>query len=213
VVEITNPGYDSLIDGLEERGVLRTPELVDAFRAVDRRDFVGSDQEAAAYLDTALPIGLGQTISQPYTVAFMLELLQPRAGDKILDVGFGSGWQTALLAHVVGGTGRVVGLEIIPELCEIGRTNVAKYNFIEKGIAATHCMSALGGFPNQAPFDKIIAAAAGETVPNAWQEQLKVGGRIVTPVGSSILLLEKPGEDKWQRTDYPGFAFVPLVNS
>lgn len=219
-------GYQELVDELIAIGVLETPAIIDAFRVIDRRDFVRGAEQADAYLDTALPIGSGQTISQPYTVAFMLELLQPRAGDNILDIGSGSGWQTALLAHIVseGGTRPclpreaskrrcgVTAIEIIPELCEWGRQNVAKHGFIEHGIVEMHCRSGLEGYPEWAPFDKIIAAAAGETVPEAWLAQTNVGGRVVAPVGSSILQLIKRSETAWERHEHPGFAFVPLVS-
>ena len=200
-----------LADELIEDGVLRTPELIKAFRVIDRADFVVPDLQGEAYANVPLPIGRGQTISQPWTVAFMLELLQPKAGESILDVGSGSGWQTALLAQVVGEAGAVVGLEIIPELCAMGRANVGKYDFFERGIVVMHCQSALDGFAAAAPFDKIIAGAAGETVPVAWQDQLAVGGKIVTPIGSSVLLLVKRSSTQWEREEHPGFAFVPLV--
>lgn len=207
----------ALADELIADGVLRTPVLIEAFRAIDRIDFVTPDLRGEAYANIPLPIGQGQTISQPWTVAFMLELLQPQAGERILDVGSGSGWQTALLAQVVGtagvsGTaGTVIGLEIIPELCAMGKANVGKYSFVEKGTVTIHCLSALDGFRAAAPFDKIIAGAAGETVPVAWQEQLAVGGKIVTPIGSSVLLLIKKSSTEWEREEHPGFAFVPLV--
>lgn len=204
---------DDLVDGLLAEGVLRTPVIIDAFRAIDRRDFVLEELEVDAYLNIPLSIGEGQTISQPYTVAFMLELLQPQVGDSILDIGFGSGWQTALLAHIVGESGHVTAIEIIPGLCETGKENVGKYTFIEKGTVEMHCISGLKGYTDNAPYDRIIAAAdAGVNVPKEWLEQTKVGGRIVVPVGSSLMLLIKKSVDNWEREDYPGFVFVPLVD-
>ena len=96
-----------LIKELMAEGILKTPSIIEAFEKVDRKDFVPEELKDKAYLNTPLPIGYGQTISQPLTVAFMLELLQPQAGDKVLEIGSGSGWQTALLAHMVsGGNGR-----------------------------------------------------------------------------------------------------------
>lgn len=205
-----------LVDELVVEGVLRTPAIIEAFRAIDRADFVRPSERANAYLNIPLPIGGGQTISQPYTVAYMLELLQPEPGQNVLDVGSGSGWQTALLAHIVGSKGHVTSLEIVPELCEWGRHNVAKYHFLTRGVVAMHCMSGLGGYPERAPFDRIVAAAAGETVPEAWLSQVVVGGRIVTPVGSSVLQLIKTSDDPpvggWERHEHRGFAFVPLVD-
>ena len=104
---------EELVAHLERNtGVLKTPVLKAAFKVVDRKDFVAGDYAIEAYEDYPLPIGYGQTISQPTTVAFMCELLGPKRGDKILDLGSGSGWTTALLAHVVGPEGSVVGVEI-----------------------------------------------------------------------------------------------------
>lgn len=166
-----------------------------------------------AQLNQALPIGQGQTISQPLTVAFMLELLQPEKGDQILDVGSGSGWTTALLAHLVGEKGKVIAIEIIPELKKFGEKNVKKYNFIEKGIVEMVCADAKKGFKKEAPWDKILASASAKELPEAWKEQLKIGGRIVTPIGSSIYLFLKKSAQKFEKQEHPGFAFVPLVDS
>jgi len=115
-----------LIKHLIARNVLKTKAIIDAFQAVDRIDFVPLKYLDEAYGDYPLPIGYGQTISQPFTVAFMLELLQPQKGDKILDVGSGSGWTTALLAHIVQEEGSVRGIELIPELVAFGKKNLNK---------------------------------------------------------------------------------------
>ena len=118
---------ESLIFSLKEKGVLRDPRIEDALWNVDRKNFVPPEFRDSAYLDDALPIGFGQTISQPYTVVFMLELLEVSEGEKVLDVGYGSGWQTALLAHLVGDKGLVFGVEIVRPLCDIGAQNIATY--------------------------------------------------------------------------------------
>src|ERR1044071_317483 len=108
-----------------ESRVLENPELEKAFADIDRADFVGPDYEVEAYEDYALPIGLGQTISQPTVVAFMLELLDIQKGEEILDVGSGSGWTTALLSELTGEDGSVLGWEILPELVKLGQKNIA----------------------------------------------------------------------------------------
>ena len=169
--------------------------------------------EDLAQLNEALPIGYGQTISQPLVVAFMIELLEPKEGEKILDVGSGSGWTTALLAELVGEMGKVVAVELIPELKTFGESNVGKYDFIKRGIAQFICGDGSKGCEKQAPFDKILASASAKEIPNAWKEQLKIGGRIVAPVQSSVLLLIKKGEDEFQEFENPGFAFVPLISN
>ena len=186
-----------LIDSLIKDGWLKTPAIIEAFRKIKRVDFLPKDLEGLAELNEALPIDCGQTISQPLTVAFMLEQLQPQLGDKILDVGAGSGWTTALLAEIVGEKGKVVAIEVVPELAEFGKKNVAKYNFIEKGTVEVICADGSKGYEREAPFDKImVSASVQKRVPKAWKEQLKIEGRIVTPMGSSIWLLVKKSEKK-----------------
>ena len=119
----------NLVEKLKVDGFLKMPAIISAFQKIDRADFVLPQYSNEAYEDYPLPIGHGQTISQPATVAFMLELLQPKIGEKILDIGAGSGWATALLAEIVGKDGKVYGLEIISELVEFGKNNLGKYNF------------------------------------------------------------------------------------
>ncbi|MFY9462417.1 MAG: protein-L-isoaspartate O-methyltransferase, partial [Candidatus Sungiibacteriota bacterium] len=207
-----NPHWQKLIDEIISMGYLKTPRIIEAFKTIDRRDFVLPEYESEAYGNYPLPIGQGQTISQPLTVAFMLELLHPEPGEKIMDVGHGSGWQTALIAQLVGENGRVVAVERVPELCEFGETNIAKYGFIKKGTVRTICGDATPGIPDEAPFDKIIAAAAAsKELPKAWRDELKAGGIIVAPIGASIWRFTKKSDNEWQEEEFPGFAFVPLI--
>lgn len=213
---------EKLIQELLDFNALKTPNIIEAFRGIDRKDFVLPEYKHEAYENYPLSIGFGQTISQPYTVAFMLELLQPDAGEKILDIGSGSGWQTAMLAHIISRShthankrvpqGKVFAIEVIPELKELGERNVSKYNFIKSGIVSFIATNAKDGLPKEAPFDKIIAAAALEdNIPESWKNQLKVGGHIVTPVRDSIVLLIKKSEKTFEKQEFPGFAFVPFV--
>jgi protein-L-isoaspartate(D-aspartate) O-methyltransferase len=202
-----------IIDSLIKKGWLKTPRIIEAFKKIKRIDFMAEGMDDLAEIDEAFPIGYGQTISQPLTVAFMLEKLEPKPGDKILDIGSGSGWTTSLLSEIVGDKGKVIALEIIPELTEFGKKNTAKYGFIEKGITQFICCDGSKGFKKEAPFDKILCSAAvyGE-FPKAWKEQLKIGGRIVTPIASSVWLLVKKTDKDFEETEFPGFAFVPLVS-
>ena len=202
----------SLIDSLIEGGWLKTPRIIEAFQKIKRVDFLPDDMKDLAELNEALPIGYGQTISQPLVVAFMIEQLEPKEGDKILDIGSGSGWTTALLAEIVGPKGKIIAIDIIPELVEFGKNNVAKYNFIEKGRVLFICADGSKGYKKEAPYDRILASAAVQTeVPQAWREELKIEGRIVTPIGSSIWLFIKKSEKDFDQIEYPGFAFVPLI--
>ena len=211
----------NLIDSLIEQGWLKTPRIIEAFRKVKRKDFLPENAKHLSELNEALPIGYGQTISQPLVVAFMLEKLEPKRGDRILDIGSGSGWTAALLAEIVGTNGKVIAFEIIPELMEFGKKNVEKYNFLKKGIVEFNCGDGSNGCMEQAPYNKILASASAKELPLAWKKQLEVHGRIVIPIGSSIWLFVKKYsflnketgkmEDIFEQYEYPGFAFVPLV--
>jgi len=202
----------SLVDELISEKWLKTPEIIEAFKKIKREDFMPDNVKHLAGLNEAIPIGQGQTISQPLVVAFMIELLQPKRGEKILDIGSGSGWTSALLAELVGEKGRVFSLELLVELKEFGEKNVARYNFIKKGIVRFIQKDGSKGLEKEAPLDKILCSASvqGE-VPQAWKEHLKAGGIIVTPAASSILYLVKKAENDFTRKEYPGFVFVPLI--
>lgn len=205
-----------LVDLLILEGWLKSPSIIKAFRKIKRVDFLPEKIKDLADLNEALPIGYGQTISQPLVVAFMLEKLNPQPGEKILDVGSGSGWTSALLAEIVseGGKnkkGKVIALEIVPELVEFGKENVKKYNFVEKKIVEFICADGSKGYEKEAPFDKILVSAAAQKCYSAWKEQLKIGGKIVTPIGNSIWLFIKKSEKEFEEFEYPGFVFVPLI--
>jgi len=217
----------NLIDSLIQEGYLKTPRIIEAFKKIKRVDFLPEDLKDLAELNEALPISFGQTISQPLVVAFMLELLEPKEGEKILDIGSGSGWTSALLGEIVGSNGKVIAIEIVPELVEFGKKNVGKYNFVEKGIVEFICADGYKGYEKEAPFDKILVSATAIRIPDSWKKQLKVGGRIVTPINSSIWLFIKKSEKKgdepsahlnsvqedfvFEQIEYPGFVFVPLI--
>lgn len=206
--------HDELIQELLDSGVLETPRILGAFQAINRVNFVPESAKANAYVNAPLSIGHGQTISQPFTVAFMLELLQPQLGDNILDLGSGSGWQSALLAHIVGASGHITAIEIVLELYAQSLKSIGTYNFLKQGIVEIHNISGQAGYPKNAPYDGIIAAAAlpGE-IPQAWKSQLKINGRLITPVGGSIVKLEKNPDGSFSEQEYSGFAFVPFIES
>ena len=210
---------EKLIEELVHDGYLKNPSIIDAFTYIDRTDFIPEDMKQYAYINEPLPIGFEQTISQPLTVAFMLELLSPKAGDVILDIGVGSGWQTALLAFIISrGYGdeehvpSIFGIERIHELFESAKQNIEKYHYISRNIVSLIEGDGTLGFPEHAPYDKIVAAAAANTIPQAWKDQLKIGGRIVAPVNESIIVLDKKGATDFEEKQYFGFRFVPLVS-
>lgn len=199
-----------LIANLISQGILKTPSIIKAFEMVDRADFVLPEYRNMAYEDHPLPIGFGQTISQPLTVALMLEWLAPKTGEKILDIGCGSGWTTALLASIVGEKGRVIGIERIPELAEFAAQNLSK-NLLLQRTSTLVQKDATDGYEKESPFDRILASASAGEIPQAWKEQLKIGGRIVAPVKDSVVVIDKLSRDEHQTTEHYGFAFVPLV--
>jgi protein-L-isoaspartate(D-aspartate) O-methyltransferase len=197
-----------LIRNLMDAGFLKTPEIIAAFRKIDRADFVPTDMKDFAYENMALPVGWGQTISQPQVVAFMLELLEPKEGEKILDVGSGSGWQTALLASIVGDKGKVVAIERVPEVFDFGKKNLEKYalqNMVLLQGDGTEMIRPAGYF------DKIIIAASGESLPPTIKQELRPGGKIVAPIRESIFVFTKTGGGHLTEKEFPGFLFVPLI--
>lgn len=201
---------ESLIANLIASGYLKTPAIIQAFQKVDRADFVLPEYKALAYEDHPLHIGFNQTISQPLTVALMLEWLEPRKGQKILDIGCGSGWTTALLAEIVGKKGKVIGVERIPKLAEFAKSNIAKYPLLQRTSTVVHEDGAKG-YGKAAPFDRILASASAGEIPMAWKEQLKVGGRIVAPVKDSVFVIDKISANEYRTEEHWGFAFVPLI--
>lgn len=205
-----------LIQTLIEDGYLKTPIIIEAFQKIDRADFVPEEMGGWDYLNQPIPIGYEQTISQPLIVAFMLELLEPKTGEKILDVGSGSGWQAALLAYIVSksqasANGRIITIERIEKLKAMAEKNIGKYSFLERGVVETVLGDGSKGYEPGAPYDKIIAAAAGKKLPEEWKKQLIIGGKIVAPIESSIYVYEKIGENEFKKKQYFGFSFVPLI--
>lgn len=208
------PGTNKeLIASLRKCGVLRDEHIAAALGAVLRADFVPEQLRSAAYFDEALPIGMGQTISQPYTVVFMLELLGAKNGETVFDVGYGSGWQSALLAYLVGDTGSVYAAEIVPELCAFGKTHVAKYPELYRRVVFS-CGDASPGpaLAHGEALDRIIVAADIPKIPEKWRMALRIGGVIVYPSRGVIKKEQKLTEQKFTVEEYPGFAFVPFVS-
>lgn len=179
----------------------------EVFQKVKRADFLPEDVKYLADLDEPLPIGFGQTNSQPYTVRLMLSWLGPKEGHKILEVGSGSGWVAALIADIIGSKGCVYALEKIPELLRFGADNCQKQGiknviFLPPGPKQ--------GLPEYSPYDRIIVSASASHVPKGLVEQLKAGGRLIIPVLDSILEIDKINEFDYEILEHPGFTFVPL---
>lgn len=203
---------ERLITHLIESGALRTPRIIEAFMKIPRHLFVREDFLEHAYDDIPLPTFLGQTISQPYTVAIMTEALNPKSGEKILEIGAGSGWQAALLAYCVGRKGKVITVELERKLVEFARRNLKKLK-LKLNIKVIH-WDGKKGYAKESPYDKCMITAACREIPKPVIKQVKNGGRIVAPVGDTfgqrMIVLDKISEKEFKTKDLGPFIFVPL---
>ncbi|MFA6094645.1 MAG: methyltransferase domain-containing protein [Candidatus Paceibacterota bacterium] len=201
---------DLLLQLEEKSDVFRNPAVKKAFYDIDRIYFVDGDYKPEAYEDYPLPIGFDQTISQPTTVAYMLELLDAQKGDRVLDIGSGSGWTTALLGSMVGKDGKVIGLERIPELVIKGGDNISHY----KKDFSIEIRQANGiGIPGE-KFNRILCSASIDeksAIVDTLLKQLAVGGILVASVGESIIQIKKISDTKNEYKEFPGFLFVPYI--
>lgn len=195
---------------IRDRGV-NDPAVLTAMRKVKRHLFVPPAQAANAYDDRPLPIGYGQTISQPYIVGYMTEVVKPAGNFKVLEIGTGSGYQAAVLADIVK---EVYTIEIVPELGQSAKTRLGKlgYENVEVKIGDGYY-----GWKEHAPYDAIVVTAAAEYIPPPLIEQLKDGGRIIIPVGSPfmtqmLMLVEKKGGKTKTKSLFP-VAFVPFTRT
>lgn len=177
---------------------------------IPRRAFLPADMQQHANLDAPISIGFGQTNSQPYTVRLMLEWLDVRSGQKVLDVGSGSGWTSALLAYLVGNEGRIIAIERIPQLVSFGRQNCQSLGI--KNVAFYQADIKLG-YANHAPYDRILVSAAATHMPTSLIDQMSINGKVVIPIQNNIVVAHKDTKEKIVSTSHPGFVFVPLINS
>lgn len=206
--------YSDLRRQMVERQIIRRGVVdrlvVDAMLKVPRHRFVPDNLQALAYNDTPLPVGENQTISQPYIVAYMTEAIQAAPGDKVLEIGTGSGYQAAVLAEIVK---HVYSMEIICSLAERAASILKELDYTNVDI---RCADGYKGWPQEAPFDAIIVTAAPEKIPVALKEQLKIGGRMVIPVGrldfhQELLLVTRTSKDSWDEERLLPVRFVPMT--
>ncbi len=200
---------NQLVAILKEKGITDN-SVLNAIGKIPRHLFMDSGFEAFAYQDKAFPIGAGQTISQPYTVAFQSQLLEVKKGDKILEIGTGSGYQTAVLCAMGA---QVYSIERQNELFK------KTLNFLPKiGIRPKKLIFGDGykGLPDEAPFDSILVTAGATTIPNALMAQLKIGGKLVIPLGENeqiMTMLIRKNEKQFEKHEFGTFRFVPLLEN
>uniref|UniRef100_A0A6B2LI86 Protein-L-isoaspartate O-methyltransferase n=1 Tax=Arcella intermedia TaxID=1963864 RepID=A0A6B2LI86_9EUKA len=189
-------------------------------KSVDRGKYIREHFSEQAYFDCPLSIGQSQTISAPHMHTIALEELQPvlKEGSRVLDVGAGSGYLTACLGLMVGDTGKVYGLEILPELVQFAQQNIQKGNpsLLEKGIVSLILGNGWEGYPGGSPYDAIHVGAAAESIPAALMEQLANGGRMIIPVGrkgqtQQLLKIDKDPSGATKTTQLLDVVYVPLV--
>ncbi len=194
---------------IKARGV-KNPLVLKAMQEVPRHEFIPEGSRKQAYDDRPLPIGRGQTISQPYIVAYMTELLRLCGGGNVLEIGTGCGYQAAILGHIARS---VYSIELYPELAEQARQNLRRLGYHNVVIK---CGDGTLGWPEHAPFDGIIATASGPSVPEPLKEQLTVGGRLVMPIGEYrfgqyVVRVTRGSGDNFHQERLLDVAFVPLV--
>jgi len=197
-----------LLQHLKKQGFPK--KILNAFSKVKRENFIPKILKSRAYEDRALPIGKAQTISQPYTSATMLNLLDLKKSQKVLEIGSGCGYVLALISEIVGEKGKVFGVEIIKELTEKAKLNLKDYKKIK-----IYNRDGKKGLEEQAPFDKILISAAREKIPKKILNQLKDKGLIVAPVGprhsQSLVVIQRIKNNFKVKEKLPGFIFVPFV--
>ena len=196
---------EKMVKLLKEYGI-RDRRILDAFLTIPRHLFLPDDLYEKSYRDQAVPIGCGQTISQPYVVALMLEKLKLKPGDKILEIGSGSGYVTALLSLLVK---KITGVELEKELANRSRTLLKKLQIHNVDIL---CKDGYGGHKARAPYDAIILSAAPESLPDELLGQLKPTGKLILPVGKfdQLLILYEQKNGEWKGNIITDVHFVPL---
>ena len=201
-----------MVSRLRDSGYIRSQRVADAMMAVPRHHFLPLEARESAYVDSPLHIGEGQTISAPHMVAIMAEALDLRPGQRVLEVGGGSGYHAAVMAELVRPGGMVYSIERIPSLAEMARKNLmeAGYSSLVKVIEG----DGTRGLPEHAPYDRISVAAAAPDVPEPLKQQLADEGRMLVPVGGSWhqdLVLVVRSKGKFRIENLGGCVFVPLI--
>jgi protein-L-isoaspartate(D-aspartate) O-methyltransferase len=206
-------GRRELVERLKRWGYLTKPEIIKAFERVPRHEFVPENLRDYSYADQPLSIGYGQTISAPSMIAIMMESMGFSAGQRVLEIGSGSGYNAALIAEIVGREGEVITIERIGKLADFAEANLRKtgYSWVRVLTGDGTC-----GYQEGAPWDRILVTACAPELPKPLIEQLKIGGKIGAPVGRSYtfqtwVVGEKVGGSEIRIHEHGGCSFVPLL--
>ena len=200
-----------LVNDLVQKGYLKSERIIDAFSEISRIEFVPDEFQLQAEADVSLPVGFGQMIPSPMVAAMMLELLEPREGNRVLDAAFGTGWLATILAYVVGEAGKVVALEKNAELKEIGKYNVEKFGYVRKGIVQFPEEAQIADYLTGDAFDRILLVSGLEMDLAELKSSLKVGGKMVICVRNDVTYFEKKAEDEFLEEKYSSFSSEPLL--
>lgn len=199
-----------LVEGLKKNKYVRSNAVEKAMLSVPREVFIPEEKKASAYIDRPIDIGSGQTISAPHMIAIMTEVMQLSSGQKVLEVGTGSGYHAAVVSHIVGKQGHVYSVERYEHLAEVARQRLGKSNIENVSVVVGDGSLGLEEF---APYDCIYVTCSAPSVPDPLKNQVRVGGRIVIPVGritGQLLVLTKEKKGFHEKS-YGGCAFVPLI--
>ncbi|MGV8143473.1 MAG: protein-L-isoaspartate(D-aspartate) O-methyltransferase [Methanothermobacter sp.] len=205
---------EELVDKLSRNGYIKTDQVKNAMLFVPREEFIPPENRRYAYIDQPLPIGKGQTISAPHMVAMICETLDLKRGMKILEIGSGFGYNAAVVAEIIGPEGHLFTTERIESLAKSARDNLKRTGF-DQCVTVLHT-DGTKGLKEEAPFDRIYATASAPKIPEPLKEQLKIGGRLLTPIGSrnhfqELICIVRLSENEYDSRKLGGVAFVPMI--
>lgn len=205
---------EELIERLSEQGYLKTEKVKEAILKIPREEFVPPENKVHAYMDQPLPIGHGQTISAPHMVVILCEKLELKEGMKVFEVGTGLGYNAAVVAEIVGPDGHVYTVERLKSLATCARENLERTGYSD--VVTVMVGDGTMGYPEKAPYDRIYATASAPKVPEPLKEQLKIGGKLVMPVGANyqlqeLVCMKRVVEDEFKTQRLGGVVFVPMI--
>jgi protein-L-isoaspartate(D-aspartate) O-methyltransferase len=202
-----------LVEKLYNQGYIKTEKVKEAMLKVPREEFMPLENSSYAYLDRPFPIGKGQTISAPHMVAIIAEKLELTDGMNILEIGTGFGYNAAVVAEIVGKEGHIYTIERIPALVEKSKENLNKTGYCDRVTVIEG--DGTVGYPDKAPYDRVYGTASAPKIPEPLKEQLKIGGKLIIPMGSDyyqeLVSVMRISHDEYQTQNLGGVVFVPMI--